>query len=50
MIFLPFSDDLRHLVFPKMPKANEDQIQAARKVVSRLELKNFNCKDFENPG
>jgi ATP-dependent DNA helicase 2 subunit 1 len=49
IIPLPFSDDIRHLHFNEMQKADEKQIEIAKKVVHKLELKNFSSIDYENP-
>ena len=49
MVYLPYSDDIRKLVFEEMPKANNPQTEVAKKIVAKLELKNFSPKDYENP-
>lgn len=49
VVYLPFSDDIRKLVFEEMAKASDPQVLAAKKVVGKLELKDFSPKDYENP-
>lgn len=49
VVYLPFSDDIRKMAFEEMPKASDVQTEVVKKIVSRLELKNFSPKDYENP-
>ncbi len=58
MIYLPFADDIRavvvdptekvSLLFPHL-QANEEQINAAKKVVKSLRIR-FDARKFNNPG
>ena len=50
LIYLPFNDDLRKLRRTTGTPADEPTIKLARKVVERLELKDFTVRDYENPG
>ncbi|KAI4334804.1 hypothetical protein L6164_013513 [Bauhinia variegata] len=55
MIYLPYSDDIRHVeeVYSdknaRMPIATDDQIQKAAALMKRLDLKDFSVCQFANP-
>ncbi|KAK6928709.1 Ku70/Ku80 C-terminal arm [Dillenia turbinata] len=52
MIYLPFSDDIRHLHTEEnavTSRANEDQIKKATSLIKRLDLKDFSVCQFANP-
>ena len=55
MIYLPFSDDLRHpeadpaFTGASNPQADEAQIQAAETMIHGLNLKGFDSADIPNP-
>ena len=55
MIYLPFSDDLRHpeadpaFTGASNPQAGEAQIQAAETMIHGLNLKGFDSADIPNP-
>ncbi|GAB4834166.1 ATP-dependent DNA helicase II subunit 1 [Ancistrocladus abbreviatus] len=60
MIFLPYSDDIRHIEEARGPssshdtdlttlRASEDHIKKATNVVKRIELKDFSVCQFSNP-
>ncbi|XP_070199251.1 X-ray repair cross-complementing protein 5-like isoform X2 [Littorina saxatilis] len=48
VIFLPFADDFRKVKYEETPKANEDQVEAAKEVVKKLKFQ-FSSEMFENP-
>lgn len=48
VIFLPFADDIRDVDIEKTPKANQIQIEKAKKVVSGVRI-HFDSRNFENP-
>lgn len=55
MIYLPFSDDLRHpeadpgFTGATNPQADKDQIAAAETMIHALNLKGFDSADIPNP-
>ena len=50
LVFLPFSDDLRKLAKPEeVVRAPTELVDRARRVVEKLELKDFSPSDYENP-
>ena len=48
VILLPFADDIRSLRFEAQPKANNDQIGKAKRLVKTLRIR-FDSRNFENP-
>ncbi|XP_052799774.1 X-ray repair cross-complementing protein 5-like [Mya arenaria] len=48
VIFLPFADDFRKVKFEQTPKANAEQIDAAKKVLKKLQFP-YTAESFENP-
>jgi ATP-dependent DNA helicase 2 subunit 1 len=48
VILLPFADDIRSLRFETQPKANNDQIGKAKRLVKTLRIR-FDSRNFENP-
>ncbi|XP_077229513.1 ATP-dependent DNA helicase 2 subunit Ku70-like protein [Tasmannia lanceolata] len=56
MIYLPYSDDIRHAeevhmdVDATTPRATDDQIKMAVALLKRVDLKDFSVCQFANPG
>ncbi|RAL48350.1 hypothetical protein DM860_005774 [Cuscuta australis] len=55
MIFLPYSDDIRHIEelhadSESLPHATDEQIKAASALLKRIDLKDFSVCQFSNPG
>jgi len=48
LIYLPYADDIRAVKLQPAPKANEEQIKKAKKIVKALRIK-FDSRNFENP-
>ena len=50
IFYLPFSDDYRKLPDPmKIQEPNEEQLEAAKRVIKKLRMKNYDIEQFENP-
>ncbi|VFQ72427.1 unnamed protein product [Cuscuta campestris] len=54
MIFLPYSDDIRHIEelhadSESLPHATDEQIKAASALLKRIDLKDFSVCQFSNP-
>ncbi|KAG5539601.1 hypothetical protein RHGRI_019964 [Rhododendron griersonianum] len=52
MIYLPYSDDIRHIHTDEnneTPRANDDQIRKATALMRRVDLKDFSVCQFSNP-
>ncbi len=49
LVFLPFSDDLRNVPEVKLVEPDPDQVSAAKKMIRKLRMEDYNPDAFENP-